>query len=71
MNFDLLTYAGNRANAAQLESEPPHTLVQDDIYDPEPMAALMRAPGLCGNKHGATGKHWTRRIPHDFASCTS
>ncbi len=42
VNLDKLTYAGNRDNLADLESDPRYRFVQGDIADPEIVNALAR-----------------------------
>jgi dTDP-glucose 4,6-dehydratase len=44
-NVDKLTYAGNRANLADVESNPNYRFLHADICDKEAMGALFSAPG--------------------------
>jgi dTDP-glucose 4,6-dehydratase len=60
LNLDLLTYAGNPANLADLADEPRYRLVRGDISDARLVAALM--PGCWGVAHVAAETHVDRSL---------
>ncbi|MGB3410135.1 MAG: dTDP-glucose 4,6-dehydratase [Microthrixaceae bacterium] len=58
--FDALTYAGNRANLADLESNPRFKFVQGDICDREAVGAAL--PGHDAVVHFAAESHVDRSL---------
>jgi dTDP-glucose 4,6-dehydratase len=62
VNLDLLTYAGNTGNLAEIEGDSRHELVLGDICDAELVAALLREhrPGVI--VHFAAESHVDRSI---------
>jgi dTDP-glucose 4,6-dehydratase len=62
VNLDLLTYAGNPENLADLKNDPRHLLVHGDICNAELVAALLREhrPGVI--VHFAAESHVDRSI---------
>lgn len=60
VNLDLLTYAGNPANLADLANEPRHRFVRGDIRDGRLMAELCR--GCWGVAHLAAETHVDRSL---------
>jgi dTDP-glucose 4,6-dehydratase len=61
-NLDLLTYAGNAANLAELEGEPRYTFVLGDICDAELVGALLREHRPQAVVHFAAESHVDRSI---------
>jgi dTDP-glucose 4,6-dehydratase len=49
VNLDKLTYAGNRANLADVESDPRYTFVQGDICDATLVRDVLRGAGAVVN----------------------
>jgi len=68
VTLDKLTYAGNLANLASLESEPRHTFVRGDICDPELVLSLLRRHKPRAVVHFAAESHVDRSIsdPGEF-----
>ncbi len=62
VNFDLLTYAGNAANLAELESEPRYTFVRGDICDAELVTGLLQQYRPRAVVHFAAESHVDRSI---------
>lgn len=62
VNLDLLTYAGNRANLAGIQSNPRHTFVHGDICDPELVRALLKEHQPDAVVHFAAESHVDRSI---------
>ncbi|MDE3201826.1 MAG: GDP-mannose 4,6-dehydratase, partial [Acidobacteriota bacterium] len=62
INLDLLTYAGNPANLASLESDARHTLVRGDIGDAELVGSLLRQHQPRAIVHFAAESHVDRSI---------
>lgn len=60
VNLDLLTYAGNRANLADLESDPHYTFIHGDIRDDAIVEQAMT--GCDGVLHLAAESHVDRSI---------
>ena len=66
VNLDLLTYAGNPANLADVADRPNYRFVQGDICDFEAVEALMRAEQIDGVIHLAAESHVDRSIRDPF-----
>ena len=62
INFDLLTYAGNRGNLASLEGTPGHIFVQGDICDSELVGSLLQKHRPRAIVHFAAESHVDRSI---------
>ena len=62
INLDLLTYAGNPENLAELERDPGHILVQGDIADRELVASLFSRYNVSRVVHFAAETHVDRSI---------
>jgi dTDP-glucose 4,6-dehydratase len=62
INLDLLTYAGNPLNLADLQSNPRHQLVRGDICDAELAATLLRTHRPRAIVHFAAESHVDRSI---------
>jgi len=62
VNLDLLTYAGNPANLAALQTDPRHELVRGDICDADLIAALLRKHQPQAIVHFAAESHVDRSI---------
>jgi dTDP-glucose 4,6-dehydratase len=62
VNLDLLTYAGNPANLALLESEERYTLVRGDICDAELVGSLLQKHRPRAIVHFAAESHVDRSI---------
>lgn len=62
LNLDLLTYAGNAQNLANLDRNPGHVFVQADICDPDAIAAVMREHRPRAIVHFAAESHVDRSI---------
>jgi dTDP-glucose 4,6-dehydratase len=62
VNLDLLTYAGNAANLAELKGDGRHTFVRGDICDGELVASLLRAHRPRAVVHFAAESHVDRSI---------
>lgn len=62
LNLDLLTYAGNPANLAELDSDSRYTFVRGDICDPELVASLLREHRPRAVVHFAAESHVDRSI---------
>ncbi len=62
LNLDLLTYAGNPANLAELEGDACYTFVRGDICDPELVASLHREHRPWAVVHFAAESHVDRSI---------
>ena len=60
VNFDKLTYAGNLANVAAVESDPNYRFVKGDICDPAAVEAAIR--GCDAVVHFAAESHVDRSI---------
>lgn len=60
--FDLLTYAGNRANLAMLTDNPQFRFVQGDICDTDLVEKLMRDEAIDTVVHFAAESHVDRSI---------
>jgi dTDP-glucose 4,6-dehydratase len=63
LNFDCLTYAGNLANLADLESHPRYRFVKGDVADPRAVRAAL-GQGARSVIHFAAESHVDRSI-HD------
>ncbi len=70
VTFDLLTYAGNRANLDALSGDPDHLFVQGDIRDPRAVAELFATHCPSGILHLAAESHVDRSIesPGEFVA---
>ncbi len=66
VNLDKLTYAGNLANLADIETAPNYTFVRGDIVDLELMRQLMRQYEIDGVIHLAAESHVDRSIKDPF-----
>jgi len=68
VNFDALTYAGNRENLAALAGDARHVFVQGDIGDAEQVSNLLAQYQPNAIVHFAAESHVDRSIhgPHDF-----
>ena len=68
ITLDKLTYAGNRTNLADLESDPRHLLVEGDIGDSARVASLLREHEIDAVMHLAAESHVDRSIdsPEEF-----
>ena len=64
--LDLLTYAGNLANLADIEQQPNYTFVKADICDFEKMLELFRQYCIDGVIHLAAESHVDRSIKDPF-----
>ncbi len=66
VNFDKLTYAGNRENLQDVQEDPHYTFVYGDICDPHKVASAMRECDVV--VHFAAESHVDRSIinPADF-----
>jgi dTDP-glucose 4,6-dehydratase len=62
VNLDLLTYAGNPANLAELENEPRYTFVRGDVCDGDQFGALLREYRPRAIVHFAAESHVDRSI---------
>ena len=62
VNLDLLTYAGNRANLAEIEGSPRYTFVHGDIGDTELLTRLFAEHDFDGVVHFAAESHVDRSI---------
>lgn len=62
VNLDKLTYAGNLANLASVETNPSYTFVRGDICDPQLVAALLREHRPRAVIHFAAESHVDRSI---------
>ena len=62
ISLDLLTYAGNLANLAAIESDPRHRFVQGDICDADLVRALLREHRPQAIVHFAAESHVDRSI---------
>lgn len=62
INFDLLTYAGNRENLRAVENNPRHTFVQGDIKDRSVISALLAEHKPRAVVHFAAESHVDRSI---------
>ena len=62
LNLDLLTYAGNAANLAEVEDEPRYTFVCGDICDAELVRCLLREHRPRAIVHFAAESHVDRSI---------
>ena len=62
INLDLLTYAGNPENLADLEDSPHYTLIQGDIADQELVHSLFRHYPITRVVHFAAESHVDRSI---------
>ncbi len=60
--YDALTYAGNRANLASLESHPDFRFVHADICDEDKVTALLREEAVDTIVHFAAESHVDRSI---------
>jgi dTDP-glucose 4,6-dehydratase len=60
--LDALTYAGNRANLAAVESHPNFTMIHGDIRTPQLAASLLRQYGITTVIHFAAESHVDRSI---------
>lgn len=60
--YDALTYAGNRANLAEVESNPDFTFVRGDIRDQALLESLLREQALDCIVHFAAQTHVDRSI---------
>jgi dTDP-glucose 4,6-dehydratase len=62
VNLDALTYAGNLANVADLESNPNYTFVRGDICDADLITRLLREHQIESVFHLAAESHVDRSI---------
>ncbi len=62
LNLDLLTYAGNPDNLADLKGDPRHTLVRGDVADRELVSALFARHPISRVVHFAAETHVDRSI---------
>ncbi len=62
VNVDLLTYAGNAENLANLEDNPRHILVQADICNGDAIAAILQEHRPSSIVHFAAESHVDRSI---------
>ncbi|MFZ1937879.1 MAG: dTDP-glucose 4,6-dehydratase [Terracidiphilus sp.] len=62
VNLDLLTYAGNAANLASIESDPRYTFVRGDICDAELIRSLLEKHRPRAVVHFAAESHVDRSI---------
>ncbi len=62
VNLDLLTYAGNPANLADLESDPHYTFVHGDIGDEKLVSQLLATHAIDAVIHFAAESHVDRSI---------
>lgn len=62
INLDLLTYAGNPANLAEMDGDPRYTFVRGDICDGELVASLLREYRPRAVVHFAAESHVDRSI---------
>ncbi len=67
VNLDLLTYAGNLENVADLENAPNYTFVKGDICDTAFIADLFRTHEFEGVIHLAAESHVDRSITDPMA----
>ena len=66
INLDMLTYAGNLANLADIEQQPNYTFVKADICDFEKILELFRQHSIDGVIHLAAESHVDRSIKDPF-----
>jgi dTDP-glucose 4,6-dehydratase len=68
VNLDLLTYAGNAANLAEIEDDPRYALVRGDICEAELVGNLLREYRPRAVVHFAAESHVDRSIssPEEF-----
>src|SRR5262245_15204269 len=59
---DLLTYAGNYANLADVDGDPRFRFVRADVADRDAMRALIRDEGIDVVAHFAAESHVDRSI---------
>jgi dTDP-glucose 4,6-dehydratase len=62
LNLDLLTYAGNPENLAELSGDPNHTLIRGDVGDRELVAGLFTQYPISRVVHFAAETHVDRSI---------
>ena len=62
INLDLLTYAGNRANLAEIDGNAQHQFVQGDICDAARVSALLKERQPDAIAHFAAESHVDRSI---------
>lgn len=62
INLDLLTYAGNPENLADLEGDPHYRFIQGDVADPEQVAAIFARHPVTWVVHFAAETHVDRSI---------
>ena len=62
VTLDKLTYAGNRSNLEDLDSDPRHVFAQGDICDEKFVASLLRAHAIDAVMHLAAESHVDRSI---------
>lgn len=67
VNLDALTYAGNLANLADVETHENYTFVKGDIQDAELLAALFAEHAFDGVIHLAAESHVDRSITNPLA----
>lgn len=67
VNLDLLTYAGNLENVADVQSEPNYTFVKGDICDPDFIGELFEKHRFDGVVHLAAESHVDRSITDPMA----
>lgn len=66
INVDLLTYAGNLANLADIENRPNYKFIKADITDYEAMSRIIRDNSVDGIIHLAAESHVDRSINDPF-----
>lgn len=69
VNFDLLTYAGNLENLAQVQDHPGYSFVQGDVRDPQTVRQAMA--GVDAVVHFAAETHVDRSITDPGAFVTT
>ena len=62
INLDLLTYAGNLENLADLEGNPHYTFIHGDVADREEVAAIFARYPVTRVVHFAAETHVDRSI---------
>ena len=67
VNLDALTYAGNLANLADVESDPRYTFVKGDIRDAELVGSLFDTHRFDAVLHLAAESHVDRSIANPLA----
>ncbi len=68
VNLDALTYAGNRQNLNDVDTDPRYRFVRGDICDPTLVSGVMEEQGIDTVVHFAAESHVDRSIA-DAAAC--